>query len=151
MQDYDWLTVVAGFLDELARFREVVLKDGRRPDPGLIGTAAGKYGIARAVIVRLTDSPGKISHLVHHVKQRLARLLVIERRVKEVRSEPALYADLIEEERLQVGVLSNLGDELKRRFLPPVQFTRCEAFCCLPGVGDVPPDDFIDVDVLGTD
>src|SRR5262245_59383265 len=52
--------------------------------------------------------------------------------VEEVRPEPALYPKAIEDECLQIRVLFDLGDEVERRLLPPVQLTSCEAFCRVP-------------------
>ena len=57
--------------------------------------------------------------------------------------------------RLMAGLLLlkqmfNLGDEIQRRFLPPVQLTRGEIFCSVPGVSGVSPDYFIKVHLLAT-
>ena len=150
MQDYDRLPIVAGFLDELACFLQVMLNHRGSPNPRLVGAATGKYRIAGPIIVRLPDGPSEICHLVHHVEQCLAYLLVVERRMKEVRPEPALHPKRINGECVQVRVLFHLGHEVERRVLPPVHFTCCEGFCGLPGVGDVPPDHLIEVHLLAT-
>ena len=104
--------------------------------------------MAGPVILRLSDGPSEICHLVHHVEQRLARLLVVERRVQPVRPEPALRPERIDEERLQIRVLFNLGDEVERRLLPPVHLARREVFRRVPRIGDVPPDDLVEVRLL---
>jgi hypothetical protein len=87
----------------------------------------------------------QVRHLVHHVEQRLTRLLVVERRVQPIRPEPALLSERIDEKRLEVRVLFNLGDELKRRLLPPIHFTRREVIRRVPRVGYKPPNDLIEV------
>ena len=148
MEHHDRPAVVARLLHELPRSCEVVLHDRLGTDRRRVRAAAGKYRIASSVILRLADRPSEICHLVHHVEQRLARLLVVERRVEEVRPEPALHPEGIEEERLEIRVLFDLGDEVERRLLPPVHLTRREVFRRLPGVGDVPPDDLIEVHLL---
>jgi hypothetical protein len=51
---------------------------------------------------------------------------VVERRVEMVRPEPALRAARIEDERLQVGILLDLGKEIERRLLPPVDLARAK-------------------------
>ena len=95
--------------------------------------------------MRLPNGPMQVRHLVRHVEQRLTRLLVVERRVQPVRPEPALLSERIDEKRLEVWALFNLGDELERRLLPPVHLTRCEVIRHVPGVGHKPPDDLIEV------
>jgi hypothetical protein len=54
------------------------------------------------------------------VQQGLPRFLVVERRMQTVRPEPALCPKGIVELRPQIGRLLDLGDEVERRLLPPV-------------------------------
>ena len=51
----------------------------------------------------------------------------------------------VNEKRLKIRVLFDLGHKLDRRFLPPIYLTRNKGLCGLPGVRDVPPDHFIQV------
>ena len=76
----------------------------------------------------------QVRHLVHHVEQRLTRLFVVERRVQPVRPEPALLSERIDEKRLEVRALFNLGDELERRLLPPVQVVALAARHVIPTI-----------------
>ena len=79
---------------------------------------------------------------------RLARLLVVERRVEPVRPEPSLRSERIEGEFLEIGVLFDLGDEVERWILPPVYLAGGEVVRRVPGFGDVPPDHLIEVRLL---
>src|SRR5215813_13722138 len=87
MEHDDRMAIVARLLHELPRSCEVVLDDRLGTDPRCVGSAAGKYRRANPIIFRLSDSPSKICFLVHHVEKCLARLLVVERRMEEVRPE----------------------------------------------------------------
>src|SRR5215207_1589504 len=69
---------------------EVVLHHRLGTASRRIRTSAGKYRVARPVIFRLSEGPMKIRHLVHHVDQRLPRLIIVARRMKAVRPEPTL-------------------------------------------------------------
>jgi len=125
-----------------------MLHDRLGAHPRRIRAAAGKYRIARPVILRLSDGQSEICLLVHHVEQRLTRLLIVERGMEEVRPEPSLCPEGISEKRLQIRVLLDFGDEIERWQLPPVHLARCEIIRRVPGVGDVSPDDLVEVNPL---
>ena len=146
--DHDRSAVVTGFLHELPGSGQVVLHHGLRTHPGRVRAAAGKYRVARPVILRLSDSQGEICYLIHHVQQCLTRLPVVERRVEVVRPEPALRAEGIDEERLEIWVLLDLGEEIERGGLPPVDLARSEGLRRGPRIGHVSPDDLVQIDLL---
>jgi hypothetical protein len=82
------------------------------------------------------------------VEHRLARFAVVERWVEVVQPEPALRAERIDEEGLKVGALLDLGEEIERRLLPPVDLACGECLERGPRLGHVSPDDPVDVDLL---
>src|SRR5262249_4577547 len=119
-------TVVARITHELPRLVEVVLHDWLGPSVRGIGAATGIDGVAGSVVLGLADGQVKIGHLVHHVEQRLARLLVVERRMQVIRAQPALDSQGLDDSGPQGGVLLDLRNELDRWIFPPVNLTGCE-------------------------
>jgi hypothetical protein len=69
------------------------------------------------------------------MEQGLPRLLVVERRVQAIRPEPALRPERIIKLRLQVRRLLDLGNEVERGLLPPIDLARGEVFSDVPSIG----------------
>src|SRR5829696_4593648 len=90
MEKHDWAAIIAQIFDELSSSFEVVLHQRLGTASRRVRTSAGKYRVAGPVVLGLSEGPMKIRHLIHHVEQRLPRLFVVERRMEEVRPEPAL-------------------------------------------------------------
>src|SRR4051794_40400254 len=108
MEQDDWPAIIAGVLHELPSSFEVVLDHRLGTTSRHIRTATGKYRVASPVILRLSEGPMKIRHLVHHVDQCRPSLLVVERRMEAVRPEPALCTTGIGYECLYIRVLLKL-------------------------------------------
>ena len=68
--------------------------------------------------------------------------------MKAIRSQPALSTERIEKESLDIRILFDLGDEVERRFLPPIHLARGEQFRRLERIGNVTPDYLVDVYAL---
>src|SRR5262249_60077815 len=90
VQDHDRPTIVARLLHELPRAVEVWFRERIRAGVRGVGATARVDGMTGPVILWLADRPVKIRDLIHHVEQRLARLLVIEWRGQEVGTGRAL-------------------------------------------------------------
>ncbi len=103
---------------------------------------------AGAVVLGLADGRLQVHLLVDHVEQRLARLLVVERRMQVIGTEPAGEADRIGDEGRDGRVLGEPGGEVGGRELPVVELAGLERAgrCC--GVRHVAPHHAIEVDVL---
>src|SRR5262249_43290862 len=86
-----------------------------------------------------------VSQLVRCMKQGLAGFLVVKGWMEPIRSEPALPPERIGHGRLQIRVLFKLWHEIDRRFLPPIHFARGEGPWRVPGVGDMLPDNLIEI------
>ena len=141
-------TVVARLLHQLAGLLQILLGQPLGAGLGRVGAVAGEDRIAGAVVLRLADPRLQIQVLVHHGDQRLPGLLVVERRMQVVRAQPALGAEGIGQERRQGGVLLDLRHEVDRRDLPPVHLARRQRGGGGRRVGDVAPDDLVEVDLL---
>src|SRR5262249_9174693 len=100
VEHHDRIAIVARLFHELPRSREVVPHNRLGTGTCGVRTAATKYRIASPVILRRSNGPSKICDLVHHVEQRLARLFVVEWRMEEVRSEPTLRPEGVDQLRL---------------------------------------------------
>jgi hypothetical protein len=68
--------------------------------------------------------------------------------MEEVRPEPALLPEGIDDERLQIWIQFDFGNEVEWRILPPIYLTRCERIRRIHRIRDVPPDHLIEVHLL---
>ena len=148
MHDGHRPTVVARLLHQLAGLLQILLGQPLGAGLGRVGAVAGEDRIAGAVVLRLADPGLQIQVLVHHGDQRLPGLLVVERRMQVVRAQPALGAEGIGQERRQGGVLLDLRYEVDRRDLPPVHLARRQRGGGGRRIGDVAPDDLVEMDLL---
>src|SRR3954454_6932129 len=103
LEYHDRCPIVARLLQKLARLEQVVFDDRVSAYIRRIRAATRVHRVAGPGVVRLSDRPMKICHLVHRMEEGLARLLVVEGRVKEIRPEPALLPKRIHDKRLQIG------------------------------------------------
>jgi hypothetical protein len=62
--------------------------------------------------------------LVDNIEQRLAHLLIVERRLQEVEPHHADRAERVASLDADVSVLSQQWDEIGRRLLPPIGLAR---------------------------
>src|SRR5207247_1903573 len=112
-----------------------------RAGRGFERPAAREERGARLVVLLDADGRFEILRLVHDVEQRLPRLLVVEGRMLVVRTDPALGAARVGDERPERGVGLDLRHEVERRVLPPVHLAGVQRRVRRGVVGDVAPDD----------
>src|SRR5215208_6480237 len=99
--------------------------------------------MAGAIVLWLPNDPMEIGYLIHHMKQCLSSLFVVEWRVEAIRSKPTLYPVSVDSH--EIRILFDLYCKIERRLPPPVN-SSCFKLCrCIPRVRDIPPDHSIDV------
>ena len=146
VQHHDRPAIVPGLLHELARVLEVRL--GRRPGARAVLALADEVRAALPEVLRLADRRLQVLLLVRHVHQGLPGLLVVEGWLEMVGADPALVADGVVRDDGDVRVLLDLRDQVERRLLPDVDLTGLEGGGGGCRVGDVAPDQALDVHVL---
>ena len=148
VHQHDGSPVVASLLQQLLRLVEVLLRQRVRVGVGAVRAVAHEEGRARLPETLGTVSGTQVSLLIHHPQQRLARLLVVERRVQMIGAQPRLGAEQVSDFDLDARGPFQHRYEVRRRKLPVIHLPLLQGGVGGGGVGQIDPLDALHVHAL---
>ena len=146
VQHHNRLAIVASLFHEPARALEVRL--ARSPGARSVLAFADEVRAALPIVLCLADGGLQVALLVDHVRERLPRLLIVEGWLEMVRADPPLVADDVVGDDADGRVALDLGDVVQGRLLPEVNLACLKRRGGGRGVGDVTPDEAVNVHAL---